>query len=137
MPVLVCDKMFKMKKRRIIFIVSQYLLIPFFVEGSNINSGLVLENPIRANNIQELLSAIIEIVIYIGMPVIAFFIILAGFRFVTARGDKGKIASARDALLNAIIGSAIVLGAFGIAKGLEQTISNLSVNFIELFNLFV
>jgi hypothetical protein len=73
--------------------------------------GICLENPIKAKSITGLIEAIIDIVLVFAVPVIVFFIILAGFKYVTARGDTNQIQEAHMALLYALIGGVLILGA--------------------------
>ena len=85
-------------------------------------------NPFKGagGTLQELFTAIINnIIIPIGsvLAVVAF--IWAGFLFVTAGGDEGKIKTARSALLYAAIGTAVLLGASVISSVLQNTIDSL------------
>jgi len=70
-----------------------------------------IPNPIAADNITELFMAIIDILLVFAVPLIAFFIIYAGFSYVTARGNAEKITQAHMALLYALIGGVLILGA--------------------------
>lgn len=67
-----------------------------------------------------------DIVLPIGGLVSVIYIILAGFKFVTAQGDEKKIGDARRALLYGAIGAAIVLGAWVIVQVIQTTINSLS-----------
>jgi hypothetical protein len=67
-----------------------------------------------------------DIVLPIGGLVSVIYIILAGFKFVTAQGDVKKIEDARRALLYGAIGAAIVLGAWVIVQVIQTTINSLS-----------
>ena len=49
----------------------------------------------------------------------------AGFKYVTARGDTTQIKEARDALLYAVIGAAILLGARILSDAIGRTIEQL------------
>ena len=75
------------------------------------NSPITIENPIEADNIQELFAAIIDILLVFAVPLIVFFIIYAGFMYVTARGNAEIIQKAHMALLYALIGGVLILGA--------------------------
>lgn len=70
-----------------------------------------VQNPLAAQSITDLFRAIIEVIMVFAVPVIVFFIIYAGFIYVTARGDTGKIQKAHMALLYAVIGGVIIIGA--------------------------
>ncbi len=82
-----------------------------------------LLNPLdNIDTIDELLIAILNIFIVIMIPIIVFFIILAGFDYVTARGNPGKIQQATQALTYAIIGAVLILGAVSIAEIIKNTV---------------
>ena len=81
-----------------------------------------ITNPIKANNINELLLAILQGAIQLGIPVIALAIIYSGFLFVEARGNSEKLGKAKSALLYTLIGAAILLGAWTIAQLISDTI---------------
>ena len=86
----------------------------------------IFDNPLTGvSSITALLSKVLDIVVQVGLVFIVFFIIFAGFNFVTARGDTAKLTKARDALVNVLIGSAIVLGSYAIAKALDSTVKQL------------
>lgn len=86
---------------------------------------VTLANPLRVNTITELLAAILNIVIVLAVPVIVFFIIYAGFLYVTAKGNATQIEQATRSLTYAVIGGVLVLGAVAIA----QIIRNLVLSF--------
>ncbi len=85
-----------------------------------------ISNPIKANSIQELLTSILKVIIAIGVPISVFFIIYAGFKFVMAKGNPGKIDEARTFLLWTIVGIVVLLGAQLLATILEGTVKSLS-----------
>lgn len=87
-----------------------------------------IKNPFKSNSVEGLLKAIVnEILIPIGSIVAAIMVIYAGFLFVTARGDAGQIKTAKQALLYAVIGAAILLGAWVIINAISATIDKLRV----------
>lgn len=86
----------------------------------------VLFNPLKYNNLPDFLFGLIDIVVLIGTPIAAFFIILAGFKFATARGNEETIKDARKTLISAIIGAAVLMAAKTIAIVLQQTVDSIS-----------
>lgn len=79
-------------------------------------------NPIALGSIQELFVAILNVVIVFSIPVVVFFLILAGFHYVTARGNPEKIAQANRSLLFGVIGGVIIVGAVTILGIVSATI---------------
>ncbi len=87
-------------------------------------SRVTLQNPLSGiNSIPDLLAAILQVFIIIAIPIIILFIILAGFKYVTARGNAGKIQEASQALLYAIIGGVLILGATAIAQIIKNLVN--------------
>ncbi len=84
-----------------------------------------LQNPIRVNTIPEFVEAILGIVLTVGVPIVAFFIILSGFMFVVARGNAEKLESAKRTFLYTLIGAALLLGAWVIAQLIQGTVDAL------------
>ncbi|MBP6974928.1 MAG: hypothetical protein KBB54_03240 [Candidatus Pacebacteria bacterium] len=84
-------------------------------------------NPIAAKSLDGFLVEILNVVILIGAIVVVFFLILAGFKYVTARGDEKQIASAHSMFLGTVIGGAIVLGARVIASAIKATVDQLGI----------
>lgn len=101
-------------------------------------SGKVIniENPFKcpsgsgANNkctIPDFIEVIIrKILMPIGGVVAVLMVMWAGFLYVTAGGNETQIKKAHDALLSAVIGAAILLGAWAIASAIQATINDLS-----------
>lgn len=74
-----------------------------------------LFNPIKVGSIEELLVAILNIIIVIATPIIVLFIIYSGFLYVMAQGNAGKIEEATKSLTYAIIGGVLIIGAVAIS----------------------
>lgn len=55
------------------------------------------------------IQGIIKIISYIAGIVAIIMVIVSGLRFMTSGGDSGKVASARNALIYALIGVAVVV----------------------------
>jgi len=76
-----------------------------------------LTNPLSGiDSLEDLLVALLRVVVVLATPIVVLFIILAGFKYVTARGDVGKTKEATVALTYAIIGGVLIIGAVAIAE---------------------
>jgi hypothetical protein len=84
---------------------------------------VTLENPLRVDSLEALLVAILNIFITLMIPVIVFFIILAGFKYVTAQGNPGRIEEATTTFTYAIIGGVLILAAVAIAEIIKNTVA--------------
>lgn len=95
--------------------------------GSNLSGRF--DNPLKlpgTTTVSGFIQIILEnIVIPIGAVVSVFFIIYAGFLYVVARGNPAAISKAHQALLNALIGTVIILGSWAISKAIEGTVDQL------------
>ena len=81
----------------------------------------VLINWIKSKTIPEFLLKIIDILLVFALPLIILYIMYAGYLFVTAQGNPGKVTEARTALLWAVVGGVIVLGAKIIVDVIQGT----------------
>ena len=89
------------------------------------SNSTILCNPLKAESFTGLLENISRLAVEIGIPVAALFIIYAGLKLVTAKGNEDAIKKAKESLLWAIIGSGILIGAWTIMKILESTVKSL------------
>jgi len=86
-----------------------------------------LENPLPSiTSIPDFIKRLIDAAIIIGIPIVALAIIYSGFLLVTARGDTTKLKKGKQAFLAAVIGGAILLGAWVLAKALDATIKSIT-----------
>jgi len=90
--------------------------------GTNITTSI--NNPLgdKLTDIPSFIKAIVEIVLYVGIPIVALAIIYTGFLFVAAQGNSEKITKAKKALMYVLIGAALLLGAFVIANAIQSTV---------------
>ena len=92
-----------------------------------ISPSPAITNPLRSESIIELLTALLGIVVQIGIPLIALAIVYSGFLFVKAQGNETQLSEAKSTLYWTVIGAAIVLGAFVISQVIRTTIGQLEV----------
>lgn len=81
-----------------------------------------LQNPLAFDSIQGFIVAVLNIIIVIATPIVVIFIILAGFKYVTARGDASKVQEATRALTYSVIGGVLIIGAVAIAEIIKNLI---------------
>jgi len=104
------------------------LLSPSFVFADSMGVNLKDFNPIKQTDIYGLIGAVLQFVVKIGAVVVVFFIIYAGFQFVTAQGSEDKISSARKSFFWTIIGALILLGAMTLSSVVCNTANQLGAN---------
>lgn len=102
------------------------LFLPVIVYSASTPSAptqnVTLNNPLPINTIEDLLEGILGIVVVIATPIVIFFIIYAGFLYVTAQGDETKLTTAKKALMYAIIGGVLILGAYAIGEIIKNLV---------------
>jgi uncharacterized membrane protein YjfL (UPF0719 family) len=82
-----------------------------------------LTNPIQSESITELLTAILDILLTLAIPILVLMVMYAGFLYVTAQGDETKVKKAHSALTWAVVGGVIVLAAKLIIDLIEATVA--------------
>lgn len=83
-----------------------------------------LQNPLAFDSIQGFIVAILNIIIVIATPIVVIFIIFAGFKYVTARGDASKVQEATRALTYSVIGGVLIIGAVAIAEIIKNLVTS-------------
>jgi hypothetical protein len=83
-------------------------------------------NPIKYPDITTFLLAILDVAIQYGALLIVFFIVFAGFKFVTAQGNTEKISDARKMLTWIVVGAFVLLGVYVIRAAICGTINQLA-----------
>jgi hypothetical protein len=97
--------------------------------GGGTNMNIIIVNPFKQDTIEGLINVVLnDILIPIGGVVAVIMVMYAGFLFVTARGNEAQITKAKQALLYAVIGAAILLGAKVISDAISKTITQLKVS---------
>lgn len=104
-----------------------FLLTKVYADGAGDGGNFsLIKNPLKAQSVQELAEALLTLVYQVGLPLIVIMFIYAGFLYVTAQGDAGKVTRAHNAFLYTVIGAMVVLGAAIIAAVIKGTITKLS-----------
>lgn len=100
-------------------VVALTLSVPLLVQAQ-------LEDPLddSISSIPAFFLAILDILLVFAIPFIVFFIIYAGFLYVTARGNVSVIEQAHRTLLYALIGGLLILGARGILSIITNTVNS-------------
>lgn len=74
-----------------------------------------ITNPVCSNDFYDVLMGLAKFAYRIGIPVLTFFIVLAGIMFVVAQGNEEKIKKAKTMLYWTVMGAAIIMGAVTLA----------------------
>ncbi|MFA5750852.1 MAG: pilin [Candidatus Paceibacterota bacterium] len=118
---------FKLKNILIIVLFLSIILVPVYsfaqdTDQEDVTTTTKIVNPIKASSINGLIKTILEGVVKLGIPIIALAVIYSGFLFVSAQGNPEKISNAKKSFTYTLIGAAILLGAWGIAQLISETV---------------
>jgi hypothetical protein len=103
-----------MKKESVFFSI---LLFLFTLPATSMAVDITFPRPGNIiTDIVPILLAILDLVWYIFFGVAVIMFILAGIQFLTARGDPGKIATARNAVIWGTIGVFVGILGFSIVE---------------------
>lgn len=109
-------------------IINLALLLPIIARADGVGGtggSAKLDNPLGVDSFAGLIAAIANIIMKVGIPIAAIFLIYSGLMFVTARGSEDQLKKAKNTFMWTVIGTGILLGAVVIAKGIEATITSL------------
>lgn len=86
-----------------------------------------LNNPLNPqfSTIPNFISGALKVMVMVSLPIITLFIVYAGFKFVSARGNPGELESAKNNFVYVILGALLILGAWIIATLIGGTVSQL------------
>lgn len=122
----------KISKFSFIFVIAfsfifSYVILPISAEDNVIKISTGIENPLGSNlkDIPTFIKKVIEIVLSVGIPLLALAIIYSGFLFIEAQGNKDKLEKAKKAILYTLIGGVLLLGAFVISEAIINTVEDI------------
>jgi hypothetical protein len=108
-------------------IINIVLILPILTKADELGgetTGTTLTNPLTAQSFSDLVASIAKLAAEIGIPIAAIFIIYSGLLFVTARGSEDQLKKAKINFMWAMIGTAILLGAWVIADAIATTVKS-------------
>ncbi len=89
------------------------------------NPKYLITNPLgKTTSLQDVILNVVKVVQILLMMAAVVYIIWAGFLFVTAKGDTAKVVKARNSLLWAMVGVALVLGAQVIVTTIKNSVNS-------------
>ncbi len=87
----------------------------------------MLQNPLNSafSTIPSFIAGVLRVVVYVALPIITLFFVVAGFQFLWAQGNSGKLDAAKKNFLFAVIGALLIMGAWVIATLIAGTVTQL------------
>ncbi len=93
--------------------------------GGGRRGGPGIDNPLGDDTtLAGFFAQILDIVITFAVPIVIFFIVYAGFLYVTAQGDPERIKRATGAFTWAVIGGVLILGANVLVDVIQGTVDS-------------
>ncbi|MEX1123793.1 MAG: hypothetical protein WEC81_01320 [Patescibacteria group bacterium] len=80
-------------------------------------------NPFKGSNIDSVFGKIVGIVMIVAAVVAFFYLIVSGFQYITAGGDAAKAQTARQGIVNALIGIVVILVAYIVLRYVGDSFS--------------
>jgi hypothetical protein len=84
-------------------------------------------NPLKggSGSIDSLLNTVIDVVIFMLVPVIILMLVYSGFLFVQAQGNPAKISEAKKVFVWTLIGAFVILAARELKEVVVATVNSL------------
>lgn len=114
-----------MKKLSVVLpvILLMTVVVPVFLAGAATEK---LPSPTPGiTSWYDFVRAVLSIIVRIGIPVAALFLIYSGFLFLTAQGDTAQLQKAKTSFVWAVIGTAVLLGAWALAEAISGTVGTI------------
>ena len=99
--------------------------IPLLLAPDPASAAAAFESPLKFRTIEDFIQGVLQAFVYIALPIVAFFVVYSGFKFLTAQGNETKLKQAKDNFMYVIIGASLVLGAWALALLIKGTIDQI------------
>lgn len=105
-------------------VLSSIVIYTLALERAFAQSGR-LENPLNNeySSVAGFVAGALKVLVVVALPVVAFFLVLAGFKYISAQGNSERIKEAHLNFLWVVIGGALILGAWVVATLIGGTVS--------------
>lgn len=100
--------MYKFSHRILVSLIGSMWTLPLFVFATSPK----LANPaVKYATLNDFLLMLLDIFLYVMMPLMVFLMIYGGFKIVASGGDEKSIKTGKSIVLWSLVGAAIILGA--------------------------
>lgn len=90
-------------------------------------SGTGICNPQFGGSLTEFILRVINIALAIAGLVAVLFLIIGGFRFITAGGNEAAAESAKKIITNSVIGVIVIILSFVIVRVVTNTLTSTNI----------
>ena len=113
-----------------LFFTLVIISLPLIVlaENTNLVQPGTIQNPLKVANFCQLIKVVLQAILVIGVPIAVVFLVIVGFKFIIARGNPAELDKAKADFLHTVIGIAIFIGAWAIAKLIAATLAALGAS---------
>lgn len=94
--------------------------------SANFGANIRIQDPIKYSTFSAFAAAVTKTAVQVLMPFIVLAFIYSGFLFVKAQGNDTGLTEAKKVLWYSMIGAFILLGAWGFAQIIGQTVSTIT-----------
>jgi len=107
-------------------LVLAYGFAPLIAQAEPCTKGFLCD-PLKAefSSIPLFIAGALKVVVMIALPIIVLFFVIAGFKFISAQGNPGKLDEARKNFMWVVIGALLIMGAWVLATLIAETVSQL------------
>src|SRR3990167_8945620 len=109
-------KLSPLSKKPFVYLISYILYLLFASPVLAQEISITKPSQVTFENLGSLLGGAIGLIIIVALIITFFFLIVGGIKWMTSGGDKAKVEEARNQITNAIIGLAIVAGAWATMR---------------------
>ena len=102
-------------------IISLFLFFSFLTPLL-VLAQITIDNPLKADTLEDLIDNIINFIFWVATALAPLLIVIAGFYFITAAGDPGRIQTAKNIILYTVIGYGIILLSKGLILVLKEVL---------------
>ncbi len=110
----------------LIVVVLSAPLFALALGGTPVSVSSTLANPIKYADFSSFVAAVTQTAVNVLTPFIILGFIYSGFLFIKAQGNEEGLKEAKSAIYWSVIGAFILLGAWGFAQIIGQTVSTIT-----------
>ncbi len=88
--------------------------------------GKITENRPAVKSVQDILTKVVNAIFYLIGGIAIYFIVYAGFMYVTARGNEEELNKARGVLLWTVLGLLLTIFSYTIVANIIQLLQKFS-----------
>jgi len=104
-------------KKYLILALLIVLLVPIAISAQQVE----IENPVTSDSLWGLLDKVINFIFYISISIASLMIVVGAYFFLTSAGEPGKVQTAKDVIMYALIGLVVVFLSKAIIALLLET----------------